>query len=79
VNLGADFEIKVKDLVDHIVRLVGFKGEIVYDRTKPDGQPRRRLDTTRAREKFGFQAATPFEEGLRKTIDWYLVERNKAR
>ncbi len=78
VNLGAGFEIKIRDLVGLIARLTGFHGKFVYDMTNPDGQLRRRLDTTRAREKFGFQATTPFEEGLRMTIDWYLTMRSMA-
>jgi GDP-L-fucose synthase len=71
VNLGAGFEISIKDLVHLIARLTGFQGKIVWDTTKPNGQPRRMLDTARAREKFGFVAKTGFEEGLAKTIDWY--------
>lgn len=71
VNLGAGFEITIRDLVDLIVELTGFEGEIEWDTSKPDGQPRRMLDTSRAREKFGFQAKTDFREGLRKTIEWY--------
>jgi len=72
VNLGAGFEIAIKDLVPLIARLTGFKGDIVWDRTKPDGQPRRCLDVERAWNKFGFRAHTSFEDGLRKTIGWYL-------
>jgi len=72
VNLGAGFEISIKDLVDLIVKLTGFKGEIIWDTTKPDGQPRRMLDTTRAFKEFGFKAKMSFEEGLKKTINWYL-------
>jgi nucleoside-diphosphate-sugar epimerase len=71
VNLGAGFEISIKDLVNMIVELTGFRGKVVWDATKPDGQPRRMLDTTRAREEFGFKAATGFREGLQKTVDWY--------
>ena len=71
VNLGAGFEITIRDLVDLIVELTGFEGEIRWDTSKPDGQPRRMLDTSRAKEKFGFQAKTEFKEGLRKTIDFY--------
>ena len=71
VNIGAGFEIKIKDLVEWIVKLTGFRGRVVWDTSKPDGQPRRCLDTTRAEKLFGFRARTPFEEGLRKTIDWY--------
>ena len=71
VNLGAGFEISIKDLVAVIVKLTGFKGEVVWDASKPDGQPRRCLDTHRAFDEFGFKAATSFEQGLKKTIDWY--------
>ena len=71
VNLGAGFEIKIKDLVKLIAELTGFQGEIKWDTSKPDGQPRRMLDTSRAKEKFGFQAKTDFREGLKKTISWY--------
>lgn len=71
MNLGAGFEIKIKDLVELIVKLTGFKGEIVWDTTKPDGQPRRMLETSKAEKEFGFQAKTGFEEGLKRTIDWY--------
>ena len=75
VNLGAGFEISIKDLVELIAKLTGFEGKIVWDSSKPDGQPRRCLDTTRAKEYFGFEAHTNFEEGLRKTIDWYRENR----
>lgn len=68
VNIGARFEISIKDLVRLVVKLTGFKGEILWDTTKPDGQPRRCLDTTKAYKEFSFKANTPFEEGLRKTI-----------
>jgi len=71
VNLGSGFEISIKDLVNLIVKLTGFEGEIVWDTSKPNGQPRRGLDTSRAKEYFGFEAQTPFEEGLRRTIEWY--------
>jgi GDP-L-fucose synthase len=71
VNLGAGFEIKIKDLVELIAELTGFKGEIVWDTTKPDGQPRRCLDVSRAEKEFGFRAKTDFREGLKKTIEWY--------
>ena len=75
VNLGAGFEISIKDLVELIAKLTGFEGKIVWDSSKPDGQPRRCLDTSRAKEYFGFQAHTNFEEGLKKTIDWYKENR----
>ncbi len=75
VNLGAGFEISIKDLVELIAKLTGFEGKIVWDSSKPDGQPRRCLDTSRAKEYFGFQAHTNFEEGLKKTIEWYKENR----
>jgi len=71
VNLGAGFEITIKDLAEKIAALLGFEGTIVWDAAKPDGQPRRGLDTSRAENLFGFKARTPFEEGLRRTIGWY--------
>jgi len=75
INIGAGFEISIKDLVDLIVKLTGFKGEIVWDTTKPDGQPRRMLDTTKAFTEFGFKAKTSFKEGLQKTIEWYISNK----
>ena len=74
VNLGAGFEISIARLVELIAEITGFDGEIVWDREKPDGQPRRMLDTTRAFIEFGFRAKTSFEEGLKKTVDWYQSE-----
>jgi len=74
VNIGAGFEIKIKDLVELIVKLTEFKGRIVWDTTKPDGQPRRMLNTSRAEKEFGFKAKTGFEQGLKKTIQWYKNE-----
>ncbi|MBN1147689.1 MAG: GDP-L-fucose synthase [Anaerolineales bacterium] len=74
-NLGSGQEISIKDLAHLIARLTGFNGELVWDTSKPNGQPRRALDTSRAREYFGFEAQMPFEEGLRRTIDWYLEHR----
>jgi GDP-L-fucose synthase len=71
VNLGSGMEISIKDLVQLIAKLTGFTGEIIWDTTKPDGQPRRCLDITKAERLFGFRAKTSFEEGLRKTIEWY--------
>ena len=71
VNLGAGFEISIADLAERIIKLTGFGGSIRWDRSKPDGQPRRMLDTTRARELFGFQARTDFDTGLKNTIEWY--------
>jgi GDP-L-fucose synthase len=71
VNIGAGFEIKIKELAALIAKLSGFRGELVYDSSKPDGQPRRCLDTGRAFAEFGFKAGTGFEDGLRATIEWY--------
>jgi len=76
VNLGAGFEISIKDLVGLIVNLTGFKGEIVWDPSKPDGQPRRMLDISKAEKQFSFKAKIGFEEGLKKTIEWYLKKRD---
>ncbi|MCK4488886.1 MAG: GDP-L-fucose synthase [Anaerolineales bacterium] len=76
VNLGAGMEISIKDLAQLISELSGFSGRIVWDTSKPNGQPRRALDTTRAKEYFGFEAEMHFEEGLRQTIDWY--QENKS-
>jgi len=72
VNIGAGFEISIKELVALIVELTGFRGQIIWDKSKPDGQPRRMLDTTKAFTEFGFKAKTNFEEGLKKTIEWYI-------
>jgi GDP-L-fucose synthase len=71
VNIGAGFEITIKDLTDKIVELTGFTGEIRWDTSRPDGQPRRRLDVSKAKEYFSFEAKTGFDEGLKATIDWY--------
>ena len=76
VNLGAGFEITITDLVEKIKNLVGYEGNIVWDKTKPDGQPRRMLDVERAKVEFGFIAGTPFDDGLKSTIDWYI--KNKS-
>jgi len=73
VNIGASFEIKIKDLAELIVKLTGFNVKVIWDTSKPDGQPRRMLDTSRAEREFGFRAKTTFEEGLKKTIEWYLT------
>ncbi|SCL76316.1 GDP-L-fucose synthase [Methanoculleus chikugoensis] len=75
VNLGAGFEITIRDLATLIADLTGFTGEIVWDTTKPDGQPRRCLDVSRAEREFGFRAKSGFEDGLRTTIEWYRNER----
>ncbi len=71
VNIGAGFEISIKELVDLIVKLTGFKGDLIWDTTKPDGQPRRCLDVSRAEREFGFRAKMGFEEGLRRMVEWY--------
>jgi len=75
VNLGSGNEISIKDLVRTIARLTGFTGKLVFDTSRPNGQPRRALDVSRAENAFGFRARTPFEEGLRRTIDWYKANR----
>ena len=73
VNLGAGFEITIKDLALLIKKATGFTGKVIWDKTKPNGQPRRMLDVARAKREFGFKAGTKFESGLKKTIDWYLL------
>ena len=78
VNLGSGREIRISDLADLIAHEVGYTGRIVWDTTKPNGQPRRCLDVTRARELFGFEAQTGFEDGLRRTIAWYRTRRGAA-
>jgi GDP-L-fucose synthase len=78
VNLGTDEEMPIRELVGTIAELVGFEGEVRWDATKPDGQPRRRVDPSRAKEEFGFVASTPFREGLARTIDWYRTNRELA-
>lgn len=77
VNLGAGFEISIMDLLTKIVNLTGFKGEVFWDGSKPDGQPRRMLDTNKARKKFGFEAQTLFNDGLKETIESFLVKYEK--
>ncbi len=79
VNLGSGMEISIKDLAHLIARLTGYKGEFVWDTSKPNGQPRRALDITRAEEYFGFRAQMSFEEGLRRTIEWYRQHRQAQR
>ena len=71
VNLGSGYEISIKDLLSLIIKYTGFKGKVLWDTSKPDGQPRRLLDTSKAYKEFGFRAKTDFKEGLRKTIEWY--------
>ena len=74
VNIGAGFEISIKDLAEKIKSIVGYEGKIVWDTSKPDGQPRRMLDTSRAKAEFGFTATTDFSQGLSKTIEWYVAQ-----
>lgn len=78
VNLGSGFEISIKDLAGLIARLTGFEGKLTFDATKPNGQPRRALDVSRAEKEFGFKARVDFEEGLKKTINWYETNRLKG-
>jgi GDP-L-fucose synthase len=73
VNIGTGYEIRIRDLVALIARLTGFRGDITWDPTKPNGQPRRLLDVTKAEKEFGFRARVSLEEGLRRTIAWYQV------
>lgn len=75
INLGAGFEIFIKDLVGLIIKLTGFGGKVEWDSSRPDGQPRRMLSTSKAEEEFGFKAQMTLEEGIRKTIDWYRQKR----
>ena len=77
VNIGAGFEISIKDLVHLIADLTGFKGRITWDTSKPGGQPRRCLDVTRAEREFAFRASTSFEQGLRRTVEWYASHRQQ--
>ena len=79
VNLGSGMEISIKDLVELIARLTGFEGKLVWDPSKPNGQPRRRLDVTRAEREFGFKAQVGFEEGLKRTIEWYKTRMETKR
>lgn len=79
VNVGAGFEIKMRDLAELICELTEFEGKIIWDTARPNGQPRRMLDTTRARERFGFTATTSFKDGLKKTIAWYEENRGKSK
>jgi GDP-L-fucose synthase len=78
VNLGADHEVSIRETVEHIARLTGFQGELRWDPAKPDGQPRRRVDAARAEHLLGWRATTAFDEGLARTIDWYLGHRAEA-
>jgi GDP-L-fucose synthase len=78
VNLGSGREVTIRDLAGLIARLTGFRGELVFDPSMPNGQPRRSLDTSRAERAFGFRARTSFEDGLRQTIAWYEGQRREA-
>ncbi|HEX6167570.1 MAG TPA: NAD-dependent epimerase/dehydratase family protein, partial [Acidimicrobiales bacterium] len=78
VNLGTDEELPIRDLVGLIAAATGFAGEVRWDATKPDGQPRRRVDPGRAASAFGFKAQVPFTDGLRRTVEWYLAHRDEA-
>ena len=79
MNIGAGKEISIRDLAEQIAALTGFRGRIVWDASKPDGQPRRCLDVSRAATEFGFHARTPFADGLERTIRWYLADRAARR
>ena len=79
VNIATGNEIKIKDLVELIRMTVGYEGEIVWDTSRPDGQPKRRLDTSRARQRFGFEAQVPLEEGIRRTVEWFEENQTVAR
>jgi nucleoside-diphosphate-sugar epimerase len=78
VNIGSGEEIPIRDLAQKIAAIMGFNGEIRWDSSRPDGQPRRRLDVSRAKKCFGFEAVTPFEDGLKATIDWYIESRKRG-
>jgi len=77
VNLGSGYEVSIRDLAAMIARHVGFTGDIVWETDKPNGQPRRALDVTRAKEYFGWRASMPFEEGIRRTIAWFQEHRSR--
>jgi len=79
MNLGNGREVTIRQAIETIAKLVGFTGKITWDASKPDGQPRRCLDVSRAQREIGFEATTSFEEGLRKTVDWYTAHRAEAR
>ncbi|HEY9759848.1 MAG TPA: GDP-L-fucose synthase [Oculatellaceae cyanobacterium] len=79
VNLGSGEEISIKDLAEKIAGLTGFKGKIAWDTTKPNGQPRRKLDTSKAKNEFGFESGVNFDEGLQQTIDWYVKSTSLAK
>ena len=78
VNIGSGFEISIRDLINKVCELTGYKGNIIWDTTKPNGQPRRYLDTTKAEREFGFKAKVDLREGLKRTIDWYCKEQKES-
>jgi GDP-L-fucose synthase len=75
INIGSSFEIKIKDLVKIIAEIINYKGKIIWDKSKPDGQPRRKLDVSKAKKEFGFTSKIDFKTGLKKTIEWYILNR----
>lgn len=79
VNLGASFEITIRELIEKITELMNYNGEIIWDKSKPNGQPRRKLDVSRAEKEFGFKAKTTFEIGLKETIKWYIDQKKNQR
>ena len=79
INVGSGREVTIRELVDTIVKLTGFRGGVVWDPSKPDGQPRRRLDTSKAKREFGFEAKIPLEIGLKRTVDWYVGQRQQSK
>jgi GDP-L-fucose synthase len=79
VNLGSGFEISIRNLAEMISTMTGFAGRIVWETEKPNGQPRRALDVTRAKKLFGWQSKVSFEEGIRRTIDWYQEHRSRLK
>ena len=78
VNIGSGEEISTRDLAERIARIVDFRGKLVWDTSKPNGQPRRRLDVSRAEREFGFRARTSLDEGLKRTIEWYTAQARHA-
>ena len=79
VNLGSGYEISIKDLAEMIVKMTGFQGKLTWQTDKPNGQPRRGLDVSRAKELFGWSAQVPFEEGMRRTVEWFRANRDKIK
>jgi nucleoside-diphosphate-sugar epimerase len=79
VNLGSGYEISIKDLAEMVVKLTGFQGKLVWQTDQPNGQPRRGLDVSRAKELFGWCAQVPFDEGMKQTVEWFRANREKIR